>query len=35
MGKVMGWLAPRIKGRADGKVVSQAVAQALSKQAAG
>ena len=35
MGKVMGWLAPRIKGRADGKVVSQAVAQALARLGAG
>jgi uncharacterized protein YqeY len=35
MGKVMGWLAPRIKGRADGKVVSQAVAQALARLASG
>jgi uncharacterized protein YqeY len=30
MGKVMGWLAPKTKGRADGRVVSQAVAQALA-----
>jgi uncharacterized protein len=30
MGKVMGWLAPRTKGRADGRVVSQAVMQALA-----
>jgi uncharacterized protein YqeY len=35
MGKVMGWLAPRIKGRADGKVVSQAVSQALGRLGAG
>ncbi len=31
MGKVMGWLAPRTRGRADGKVVSGLVAQALAK----
>lgn len=31
MGKVMGWLAPRTRGRADGRVVSQAVGQALAK----
>jgi uncharacterized protein YqeY len=30
MGKVMGWLAPRTKGRADGRVVSQAVGTALA-----
>jgi uncharacterized protein len=30
MGKVMGWLAPRTKGRADGRLVSQAVTQALA-----
>ena len=30
MGKVMGWLAPRTKGRADGRLVSQAVGQALA-----
>jgi uncharacterized protein len=30
MGKVMGWLAPRIRGRADGKVVSGLVATALA-----
>ena len=29
LGKVMGWLSPRTRGRADGKVVSSAVAQAL------
>jgi uncharacterized protein YqeY len=29
MGKVMGWLAPRTRGRADGRVVSQLVAKAL------
>jgi uncharacterized protein len=31
MGKVMGWLSPRIRGRADGKVVSGLVAQALAR----
>ena len=31
MGKVMGWLAPRTRGRADGKRVSELVAQALGK----
>ena len=30
MGKVMGWLSPRIKGRADGRLVSQAVTEALT-----
>jgi hypothetical protein len=30
MGKVMGWLSPRIRGRADGKVVSGMVAKALA-----
>ncbi len=30
MGKVMGWLAPRTKGRADGRIVSQQVGQALA-----
>jgi uncharacterized protein YqeY len=35
MGKVMGWLAPKTKGRADGRAVSQAVTQALAKRAAG
>jgi hypothetical protein len=29
LGKVMGWLAPRTRGRADGKVVSGKVAAAL------
>jgi uncharacterized protein YqeY len=32
LGKVMGWLAPRTRGRADGKVVSGLVAQALARQ---
>lgn len=31
MGKVMGWLSPRIRGRADGKVVSGLVAKALAQ----
>jgi uncharacterized protein YqeY len=31
MGKVMGWLSPRTKGRADGRVVSQAVTRALAE----
>jgi uncharacterized protein YqeY len=35
MGKVMGWLAPRTKGRADGRAVSQVVSQALANLAAG
>jgi uncharacterized protein len=30
MGKVMGWLAPRTRGRADGKRVSELVAQSLA-----
>jgi len=30
MGKVMGWLAPRTRGRADGKLVSELVVQALA-----
>ena len=30
MGKVMGWLSPRTRGRADGKRVSELVAQALA-----
>ena len=34
MGKVMGWLAPRTKGRADGRAVSQVVSQALANLAA-
>lgn len=35
MGKVMGWLAPRTKGRADGRLVSQAVTGALAGSPAG
>ena len=31
LGKVMGWLAPRTRGRADGKVVSAKVARALAR----
>lgn len=31
LGKVMGWLSPRTRGRADGKVVSGRVAQALAR----
>jgi uncharacterized protein YqeY len=30
LGKVMGWLSPRTRGRADGKVVSGLVARALA-----
>ena len=30
MGKVMGWLAPRTRGKADGRVVSQRVGSALA-----
>ncbi len=30
MGKVMGWLAPRTRGRADGRLVSQAVGARLA-----
>ena len=30
MGKVMGWLGPRTRGRADGKLVSEFVVQALA-----
>lgn len=31
MGKVMGWLSPRIRGRADGRHTSELVAQALAR----
>ena len=31
LGMVMGWLSPRTRGRADGKVVSGLVAQALAQ----
>ena len=30
MGKVMGWLAPRTRGRADGRMVSELVTRALA-----
>ena len=30
LGKVMGWLAPRTRGRAEGKIVSAKVAAALA-----
>jgi uncharacterized protein len=33
MGKVMGWLGPRTKGRADGRILSQAVGKALANLA--
>jgi uncharacterized protein YqeY len=35
MGKVMGWLSPKVRGRADGKVVSNLVTQVLAAKAAG
>jgi uncharacterized protein YqeY len=35
MGKVMGWLSPRTRGRADGKALSQLVTQVLAARAAG
>jgi len=31
MGKVMGWLSPKTKGRADGRLVSQAASRALTE----
>jgi uncharacterized protein len=31
LGKVMGWLSPRVRGRADGKVASGMVAAALAR----
>lgn len=31
MGKVMGWLAPKTKGRADGRLVSQVASRALGE----
>jgi len=31
LGRVMGWLSPRTRGRADGKVVSARVAQELAR----
>ena len=35
MGKVMGWLAPRTRGRADGRAVSQVVGKALGSMSGG
>jgi uncharacterized protein YqeY len=35
MGKVMGWLAPRTKGRADGRIVSEAVGKSLASAGGG
>ena len=35
MGKVMGWLSPKTRGRADGKFVSQLVTQLLAARATG
>lgn len=35
MGKVMGWLTPKTRGRADGKAVSQLVTQLLAASAGG
>ena len=35
IGKVMGWLSPKTRGRADGKVVSQLVTQLLAARATG
>ena len=35
MGKVMGWLSPRTRGRADGRIVSQLVTQLLAARATG
>jgi uncharacterized protein len=35
MGKVMGWLAPRTRGRADGRLVSEAVGKALAARSGG
>ena len=34
MGKVMGWLSPKTRGRADGKAVSQLVTRLLTARAA-
>jgi uncharacterized protein len=33
MGKVMGWLSPKTRGKADGRLVSQAVGAALARLA--
>ena len=35
MGKVMGWLSPKTRGRADGKTVSQLVTQVLAARVTG
>jgi hypothetical protein len=35
MGKVMGWLSPKTRGKADGKAVSQLVSQLLAARSAG
>jgi uncharacterized protein YqeY len=35
MGKVMGWLSPKTRGKADGKAVSQLVTQLLAARSAG
>ena len=35
MGKVMGWLSPKTRGKADGRIVSQLVTQLLAARAAG
>ena len=35
IGKVMGWISPTTRGRADGKAVSQLVTQLLAARAAG
>jgi|ERR1035437_841684 uncharacterized protein YqeY len=35
IGKVMGWISPKTRGRADGKAVSQLVTQLLAARAAG
>lgn len=35
MGKVMGWLSPRTRGRADGKLVSQVAGRALAATGGG
>ncbi len=32
MGRVMGWLSPKTRGRVDGKIVSEAVRQALANR---
>ena len=34
LGKVMGWLAPRTRGRADGRLVSQVAGSALAREVA-